>query len=490
MKSYPMYINGERCDAASGETYEAINPALGEPFAAIAKGSRNDAQRAVASASEALRTWRHVPLWERAALCLKVADIIDRRKDELADILCTELGKPRHGEAAEEAGETGTPWRIAAEQARYFEGHTKPCADVKKRVLTFWRPRGVVTVLTPWNFPAAIPGEYLPYAIVMGNTVCWSPAPTAAVTAVVLMECIHEAGVPKGVINLITGPGAEVGDELVVNPGTHAVGMTGSPQTARIISQRAGLKPRVFELGGNGPVVILPDADPAEIATCIGFACFYAAGQVCSSAERILVADEVKDAFVEAMAAETEHWVYGDPWDASVNMGPQNNMAVVDKMTRHLEDATAKGARIVAGGKRPDRPGFFYEPTVLVDFTVDSLINREETFGPIAPIASFKTEAEAWALIDACDLGLVSSVFTKDVDRVWRWAERLNTGITVVNDWPHFWEHHLPFGGMASNESGLGRIGGRHMLEFMSDLKTIAFSVGGPTVDASVWDKS
>ena len=481
MSNYRMYIDGNWCGSESGRFYDAINPAEGAPFGKIPEGTRADAQRAVAAANDARASWGAVPLWERSALCLKVAEALAQKREELADVLCTELGKPRHGEAAMEASEAPVPWRIAAEQAKYFEAHTKPCQDPAKRVLTFWRPRGVVAVLTPWNFPAAIPGEYLPFAIVMGNTVCWSPAPTAAATAVKLMECIHEAGLPKGVINLITGPGAEVGDELVTNPGTHAVGMTGSPQTARIITARAGLKPRLFELGGNGPVVILPDADPRKIAPSIAHACFFAAGQVCSCAERILVAEDLKRDFVDAMVAETRAWTFGDPWDKSVKMGPQNNMGVVNKMSAHLQDATDKGASIVAGGKRPDRAGFFHEPTVLVDFTVDSLVNREETFGPIAPIASFRAEAEAWEYINACDLGLSSAVFTQDVERAWHWAERLNTGITVVNDWTHFWEHHLPFGGMASNASGMGRIGGRHTLEFMSDLKTIVFNVGRPS---------
>lgn len=482
MKTYDMYIDGRWVQSESGKTYRAINPAQGEPFALVPEGTREDARKAIAAANEAQRAWRNVPLWERSALCVKVAELLDKKKEELADILCTEQGKPRHGEAAIEAGEASVPWRVAAEQAKYLEGNTKPAQDAKKRVLTFWRPRGVVTALTPWNFPAAIPGEYLPFAIVMGNAVCWSPAPTAAVIAIKLMECIHEAGVPKGVINLIIGPGAVVGDELVVNPGTHAVGMTGSPQTAQIITARAGLKPRLFELGGNGPVVILPDADPKQIAPCIAFACFFAAGQVCSCAERIFVAKEIEKDFVEAMVAETKNWIVGDPWDKKVNMGPQNNMGIVQKMGRHLEDAKQKGARVVAGGKRPSMPGFFWEPTVLTDFTMDSLVNKEETFGPIAPIKGFKTEQEAWDYIHACDLGLVSAVFTKDVDRAWQWAERLNTGITVVNDWTHFWEHHLPFGGMASNQSGMGRIGGRHTLEFMSDLKTIAFNIGAPSV--------
>jgi succinate-semialdehyde dehydrogenase/glutarate-semialdehyde dehydrogenase len=413
---------------------------------------------------------------------MKVADILDQRKEEIADTLCTELGKPRHGEAAMEASEASVPWRVAAEQAKYFEGHTKPSADAKKRVLTFWRPRGVVAALTPWNFPAAIPGEYLPFAIVMGNTVCWSPAPTAAATAVKLMQCIHDAGVPKGVINLVIGPGAEVGDELVINPGTHAIGMTGSPQTARIIAARAGLKPRLFELGGNGPVIVLPDADPKKIAPSIAFACYFGAGQVCSCSERIFVADSLAEEFIEAMAHETAKYVYGDPWDAKVSMGPQNNLAVVEKVQRHIDEATSKGARIIVGGHRPSRPGFFFEPTVLTDLPIDSLANREETFGPVAKIKAFKNDEEAWKYINACDLGLVSSVFTRDIDKAWNWAEQLNTGLTVVNDFNHFWEHHLPFGGMASNSSGVGRIGGRHTLEFMSDLKTIAFNLGAPSM--------
>jgi acyl-CoA reductase-like NAD-dependent aldehyde dehydrogenase len=481
MNNLQMYIDGKWCDAASGETYDAINPALGTSFGKIPKGGREDARRAIAAANRAFETWRKVPLWERSAMCLKIADIIDRRQEDLADVLCTELGKPRHQEAALEAGDSSVPWRVAAEQAKYFEGHTKPTQDASKRVLTFRQPRGVVTAITPWNFPAAIPGEYLPFAIVMGNAVCWTPAPTAAAIAIKLAECIHEAELPAGVINLITGPGAEVGDELVVNEDTHAVGMTGSPQTARIITAGAGLKPRLFELGGNGPVVILPDADPKRIASSIASACFFAAGQVCSCAERIFVADNLHQPFVDAMVDETKKWIPGDPWNKTTTMGPQNNMGVVEKMGRHLEDARTKGAAVVCGGDRPDGPGFFWNPTVLTDFSIDSLINREETFGPIAPIKSFSSDDEAWRYINACNLGLSSAVFTQDVNKAWQWAEELDTGLTIINDWTHFWEHHLPFGGTSRNDSGLGRIGGRHTLEFMSNLKTIAFNVGEPT---------
>jgi succinate-semialdehyde dehydrogenase/glutarate-semialdehyde dehydrogenase len=477
MREYLNYIDGEWCKSASGATFDGIDPARGTPFAKIAKGSRDDAKRAIEAANRAQKSWNKVPLWERAALCQKMAELVARNESKLADILCTELGKPRLGEAADEAREVPNNYRQAAEIAKYFEGNTIPVQDARKRVLSIRQPRGVVAVITPWNFPAAIPSEYLPHAIVMGNTVVWTPAPTAAATAVVLMEIMIKAGLPRGVINLVLGPGSEVGDEFVVNPGTHAIGMTGSPKIGNLIASRAGIKPKLMELGGNGPTIILPDADPVKVARMVAPACFYAAGQVCSSAERILVADNLKREFADEMVKQTKGWIQGDPWDARTNMGPQNNMAVVEKMTMHLKDATSRGARILAGGNRPKLPGFFYEPTVLVDFPIDSLVNKEETFGPIAPIASFKNDEQAWEYVNACEFGLVSAVFTQDVNRAWHWAENLRTGITTINDFSNYWELHIPFGGMSGTQSGLGRIGGRHTIEFMTDLKTIAFNV-------------
>jgi succinate-semialdehyde dehydrogenase/glutarate-semialdehyde dehydrogenase len=291
------------------------------------------------------------------------------------------------------------------------------------------------------------------------------------------MGWFAEAGVPDGVINLVIGPGHEVGDELVVNPGTHAIAMTGSTATGKIISERAGLKPRLLELGGNGPTIVLPDADPARAAAAIAPACFFAAGQVCSAAERILVADNIERPFVDAMVEESKAWVLGDPWSESTTMGPQNNPAVVARMQQHVTDAVERGAKVVAGGERPDLPGYFHQPTILTGFAPDSLVNREETFGPIAPIRAFASVEQANELIHSSSLGLVSSVFTENVHEAWRWAERLRTGVVVVNDNSNYWEPHIPFGGMAGTTSGLGRLGGRHVLEFMSDLQTVAFHV-------------
>lgn len=472
------FIDGTWCDALSGETYTSLDPARDEPYATVAQGGREDARRAIEAAGRARPGWSGTPLWERADACIRIAEVLEARADKLADVLCGELGKPRHSEAAIEAGSfVPVFYRQAAELGRYQEGSTFAGRDPHKRLATFRRPRGVVGVITPWNFPAMIPSEYIPYALVAGNTVVWTPAPTAAYTAVFLMQCLEEAGLPPGVVNLVLGPGSEVGDEIVVNPGTHAIAMTGSSVTGQTIAARAGLKPRLLELGGNGPAIVLPGADLDKAAARIADACFFAAGQVCSAAERILVAQELKSEFVDRMAEHQKSWVQGDVWSPGVNMGPQNNPQVVEKMEAHVADAVAKGAKVVAGGKRPNLPGFFHQPTVLVDYTRDSLLNTEETFGPIAPIAGFSDEKEAWDYIEACDLGLASSIFTEDLNEAWRWAERLRTGLVVVNDNSNYWEPHVPFGGMSGTRSGMGRLGGRNALEFMSDLQTVAFHV-------------
>ncbi|GGC11736.1 aldehyde dehydrogenase [Novosphingobium endophyticum] len=478
MSDFQMFIDGVRCEASSGASRAAINPATGKPFATVAWGGREDARRAIAAANKAAPRWADVPLFERADLLIRIASLLEERVDALADILATELGKPRRSEAVIEACDfVAIFFRQAAEMARYQEGATSLARDPKKRLLSFHRPHGTVAVITPWNFPAMIPSEYIPYAIVQGNTVVWTPAPTAAATAATLMGWMAEAGLPAGVVNLVIGPGDEVGDELVINPGTHAIAMTGSSATGRLISTRCGLKPRLLELGGNGPTIVLPDADPEKAAAAIAPACFFAAGQVCSAAERVLVAKSIEAPFVQAMAEQAKNWVPGDPWDEATTMGPQNNPGVVAKMEEHVADAIARGATLISGGKRPKRPGFFHEPTVLSGISADSLVNTEETFGPIAPIRSFETEDEAQNLVEASNLGLVSSVFTENIDQAWHWAEWLRTGIVVINDNSNFWEPHVAFGGMSGTGSGVGRLGGRHVLDFMSNLQTVAFHV-------------
>ncbi|RYE77927.1 MAG: aldehyde dehydrogenase family protein, partial [Hyphomicrobiales bacterium] len=270
-----------------------------------------------------------------------------------------------------------------------------------------------------------------------------------------------------------------VGDEIVSNPGTDAIGFTGSAATGKLISQRAAGKPQLMELGGNGPVVILEDADLERAATATASGSFVNAGQVCSSSERILVHRKVYDEFAERMAAKAREVVLGDPRKAGTTMGPLNNPAVAKKVAEHVGDALDRGARAIAGGKRPDKAlsPLFFEPTVLTGVTREALINTEETFGPVAPLLVIDSDEQAFEMARDNRYGLVSSVFTQDIDRAFRYVEEMPTGIVNINDTSNYWELHIPFGGVSGKDSGMGRVGGKHALTAMCDLKTATFTV-------------
>jgi succinate-semialdehyde dehydrogenase/glutarate-semialdehyde dehydrogenase len=483
MKKYQMCIDGEWCDSSDGSTSPAVNPAKDEAFGTIPLGTRDDARRAIAAARRAQPALAALGVWKRAALCLKIAEALEKRREEHARMLCTELGKPYFTEALEEADKVPVYYRQAAEHAKWLEGSTMNAEDVKKRVVTFRRPRGVYAVLTPSNFPTAIASQYIAAAIATGNSVAWCPALTAAASCTLLMEAILEAGLPVGSVNLVTGRGGEVGDELISNPGTHGVGMTGGTEVGRKIAERAAGKPLLMELGGNGPTIVFEDADIAAAAPRIFEAATFHAGQICCATERVLVHESRRQELIDAVLRLLAGIRMGDPFDRTTTMGPMTNLPGIEKMKRHIADATAKGAKILFGGKQPPNLSrYFFEPTLMVDFTRDSLVNLEESFGPIVPIASFRSEEEAWEISNACSLGLTSSIWTRDLTRAWKWAERLPTGITVVNDYSFYWEIHIPFGGIASSSgtvrSGLGRLGGKYTMLEMTEVKTIAFNLG------------
>ena len=266
-----------------------------------------------------------------------------------------------------------------------------------------------------------------------------------------LVEAIEDADLPPGILNLVTGAGNVVGDEIVSNPGTDAVGFTGSAATGKIISQRAAGKPQLMELGGNGPVVILDDADLDRAAAATASGSFVNAGQVCSSSERILVHRKVYDAFAERMAAAARAVVLGDPREEGVTMGPLNNAGVARKVAEHVGDAVSRGATAITGGKRPEGAlsPLYFEPTVLTGVTRDAIINSEETFGPVAPLLVFDSDEEAFEIARDNRYGLVSSVFTQDIDRAFRYVEEMPTGIVNINDTSNYWELHIPFGGVS-----------------------------------------
>jgi acyl-CoA reductase-like NAD-dependent aldehyde dehydrogenase len=476
-----MYIGGAWVESESGARMEATSPATGEPIGSVPEGTRDDARRAIAAANAAWRDWAARSAFERAAAMERVADAIEERRDDLARTLTLDQGKPLKAEAYGEVEELVEYWRIAAADAKRLEGLMPASADPGKRVLVYRVPRGVVGVVTPWNWPYTMPAEIVAPALAVGNAVVWVPAPTTSLCAVKLAECVVAAELPAGVFNLVTGPGPEVGDEVVASPGTHAVGFIGSVATGHRVAERAAGKALLLEMGGNGPLVVLEDADVDAAVEASITASFLCAGQSCTAGERFLVHEAVHDEFVEKLGRATAETVrLGDPFADETTMGPLNNEPTAAKMDEHIADALELGASVVAGGARAS--GFptdlYYEATVLDGVTEGMAVAREETFGPIVPVSTIRSEDEALAAIDASEYGLLAAVFTRDLARGLRFAEAARTGWVNVNESSNYWESHLPFGGRAGSRSGVGRVGGRFSLDTLTELKTVILNVG------------
>jgi acyl-CoA reductase-like NAD-dependent aldehyde dehydrogenase len=471
-----MFIDGEWRDATSGATEEATSPATGESLGPVAWGDRADARLAIAAANAAFPSWAGRTGFERGALLHRAADVMERRADELARILTLDQGKPLKAEAEVEVGELVEFFRMAAEDGKRVEGTIPQSATPGRRVLLLRRPRGVLGLITPWNWPYTMPAEVLAPALACGCTVVWTPAPSTAVCSGVLAECVAEADLPPGVFNLVIGPGPEVGDELAVNPGTHAVAFTGSTRTGLIVARQAAGKAQLLEMGGNGPLVVMDDADLPAAAEAARVGSFLGAGQSCSAAERILVHEAVRDEFVELLAAEVQREVrLGDPLDDATTMGPVNNEPGAEKMDAHVADAVERGATVVTGGSRAD--GFptrlYWQPTVLDDVPPDSVAVTEETFGPIAPIVRVASLEEAIEQTNAQTYGLMAAIFTRDLSTGMRYADSVPMGLVNINETTNYWEPHLPWGGRARSQSGIGRVGGSYPMETLTELQTV-----------------
>jgi len=476
-----MHIGGAWVESESGATMEATSPATGEPIGALPEGTREDAQRAIASANAAWRAWAGRSAFERANAMERIADLVRERRDDLAQTLTLDQGKPLHTEAYDEVSELEEYFRMAAADATRLEGLMPPSVDAAKRVLVYRVPRGVVAAVTPWNWPYTMPAEILAPALAAGNAVVWSPAASTSICAIKLAECIVDAELPAGVFNLVTGPGRVVGDELVANPGTHAVGFVGSTETGYMIAERAAGKALLLEMGGNGPLVVLEDADLDRAVEATVTASFLCAGQSCTAGELFLVHESVHDSFLDKLAARVAAEVkLGDPFDEKTTMGPLNNEPTAAKMDEHVGDALERGAELVAGGNRAS--GFptnlYYEPTVLDCVSNEMEVAREETFGPVVPIQTIRSEDEALATIDNSPYGLLAAVFTSDLGRGLRFAERARAGWVNVNASSNYWEPHLPFGGRAGSRSGVGRVGGRFAFDSFTELKTVVVELG------------
>jgi acyl-CoA reductase-like NAD-dependent aldehyde dehydrogenase len=468
-----MHIGGEWVEAADRATFETVSPATGEVLAVLPRAGRKDARAAVEAAGRARRRVAATSAFERAALCHAVADILDARAGDLGRELSLEQGKP-YREALDELAFAAELFRDAGENVKRLETGIIPSVDPGKRILTIREPHGVLAVITPWNYPVGIPSEYLSAALAAGNCVVWKPAPTTSMIAVRLTECLLAAGVPEEALNLVFGE-ADVGEEIVSNPGTHAVGFTGSSAVGNLVARSAGAKPMLLELGGNGPTIILDDADVELAIAGTAFGCFSNAGQICQSSERILVGPKLHDAVLEGLVRKAESIRLGHPLDEGTTMGPLNNEGVAAKTEEHIRDSVARGATVLTGGGRAE--GFptslYHLPTVVDGVTADSLFNREETFGPVAPVIAARDADEAIEVANACNLGLCGSVYTSSLRKAFYCSERLECGVVNVNETPAYWDGRTPFGGYSGKASGVGRLGGMATIRALTQLKSI-----------------
>lgn len=468
------FIGGEW--VAARETMKAINPATGEAIASLPKSSAEEVNQAVAAA-KAARSWAQVPVFQRAALCVAIASAIDANRDRLARTLSLEQGKILK-EATGEVTKAADGFRLASELVKQMGGSTLPTEDPTKLAMTIRQARGVYGVITPWNFPVNIPVEYLAPGIATGNTIVWVPAPTTSLVAAELMAVIAEAGLPKGVVNLVIGEGATAGDAVVTHPDVVAIGFTGSAATGRRIAERGAGKPLLLELGGNGPVIIFADADLELAADAAAGGAFFNAGQVCAATGRVLAEASIADKLGDMLVERAKKHVLGDPFHQGTTMGPLNNAKVAAKVKEHVDDAVAQGARAAAGGKaRPDLGGqFYFEPTILTGVTPQMRVAHEETFGPVVPVIPFKDANEALSIALDTDYGLSVGIFTRDIARGIEIAKAIPAGIVNINAGSTYWEIHLPFGGGSGTKSGIGRLGGMHTLEAMTELKMITIT--------------
>ncbi len=463
------YIDGAWVDAGSGKTIEVNDPADNSIIGTVPKMGRDETSRAIEAANAAYPAWRAKTGKERAAILRKWYELILENQEDLAVIMTTEQGKP----LAESRGEVVYSAAFVewfAEEAKRIYGDTIPHTRDGQRIVVTKEPVGVVVSITPWNFPSAMITRKCAPALAAGCTVVAKPASQTPYSALALAELAGRAGMPAGAFNVVTGDSSEIGAEMTSNPIVRKLSFTGSTATGKLLMEQcAGTVKKVsLELGGNAPFIVFDDADlDAAVEGAIASK-YRNMGQTCVCANRLLVQDGVYDAFSGKLAEAAAALKVGNGFEAGVEQGPLIDMKAVEKVEEHIADAVSKGARLVVGGKRHERGGSFFEPTVLADVDTQMKVAREETFGPVAPLFRFETEEGAIQMANDTEFGLAAYFYARDVGRVWRVAEGLEYGIVGINEGIISTEV-APFGGM--KESGIGREGSKYGIEEFIEVK-------------------
>jgi alpha-ketoglutaric semialdehyde dehydrogenase len=468
------FIAGEWRPSAAGDTYEKRNPARpDEVVGAFPSSTREDVELAVQAAEDARRDWAGAPIAKRAAVLTAAAALIEERGEAIAQDMTREMGKPLR-EARMEAARAAQILRYSASEAYRPVGELFEQAVTGGPVYTLHRPVGVVGLITPWNFPAAIPVWKLAPALIYGNTIVLKLAQDSPLTGLHIARALDDAGIPSGVLNVVIGRGGDVGTPLVEHPGVRAISFTGSVPVGEGIREQAGRlgKRAQLELGGHNPMIVMADADLPRAAEAAYAGAFWSAGQKCTATRRIYVQDAAYDGFRDAFLARVESGRVGDPADPETEVGPLVNEKAMEDVLGAIERGRSEGGRVLAGGERGDEDAYLVTPTVFEDVADDAMLSCEEVFGPVTSLYRFGELDDAIARANAVEFGLSAAIFTRDLGATQRFVNELEAGILHVNSQTAGADVHVPFGGVKS--SGFGpHEQGRAAREFYTEVVTV-----------------
>ncbi|HEY0789736.1 MAG TPA: NAD-dependent succinate-semialdehyde dehydrogenase [Chthoniobacterales bacterium] len=467
------YVDGCWCDADDAATFDVNNPATGEILGTVPKMGRAETRRAIAGAHQAWAGWKRKSAKERSLLLRKWHDLMLANVDDLGRLMTAEQGKPL-AEAKGEIAYAASFIEWFAEEAKRVYGDTIPSPWEDRRLVVVKEPIGVCASITPWNFPAAMITRKAGPALASGCTMVAKPAESTPFSALALAVLAERAGIPAGVFNVVTGDPKEIGEELTSNPDVRKVTFTGSTKVGRLLMKQCAdtVKKLSLELGGNAPFIVFNDADLDAAVTGAIASKYRNAGQTCVCVNRFYIQDGIYDAFAEKLVAAVKGLKVGNGFEPGVLQGPLITEAAVTKVEEHIQDATAQGARILLGGQRHALGHTFFEPTVLADVTSKMKVAREETFGPLSPLFRFHTDEEAIRLANDTEFGLASYFYTRDIGRVWRVAEGLESGMVGINT-GMISNEVAPFGGV--KQSGLGREGSHYGMDEFVEVKYLCF---------------
>ena len=488
--TFQNYIDGEWVDAASGETFESTSPANGDAIGVFPRSSADDVERAVAAAKSAYEDWRLVPAPKRGELLFRFAHLLSGQKEDLAQLMAHEMGKVLPEARGDVQEAIDMAYYMAGEGRRLF-GQTTPSELRDKFNMSIRQPIGVVGVITPWNFPIAIPSWKTLPALVCGNTVVFKPATDTPTLGQRYVELLVEAGVPAGVVNIVHGGGGQVGNALVEHPDVPVISLTGSRETGVAVTKTGAdrLKHIHLELGGKNAIIVLDDANLDLAVDGIIWSAFGTSGQRCTAASRVIAHDAVYDKLVSRLVAEAEKMQLGYGWEDETDVGPVINKDALDKIHSYTEIGKDEGATLLTGGEVASGNGldngFYYRPTVFGDVDPQMRIAQEEIFGPTTAVIRVRDVDEAIEVSNGIKYGLSSSIFTQDVNRAFRAMRDLKAGITYINAGTIGAEVHLPFGGVKDTGNG-HREAGQAALDFFTEWKSIYVDYSGKLQKAQI----